>query len=73
MESNTFTLSEKVSMKMPQKQDQALSETQVIEIARHAVKSELTAAAIYMRLAEKFRDDDVTYNYISHVYRWSEA
>jgi len=38
MESNTFTVSEKVSMKMPQKQDQALSETQVIEIAGHALK-----------------------------------
>lgn len=29
MEPNAFTVSEKVSMKMPQKQDQALSETQV--------------------------------------------
>jgi len=58
---------------MPQNKEQDLSETQVTEIARHALKSELAAAAIYMRLAEKFRDDDVTYYNISHVYRWSET
>lgn len=47
-------------MTMPQKQDQALSETQITEIARHALKSELTAAAIYMRLAEKFREREIS-------------
>ena len=41
-------------------QDQALSEIQVIEIARNALKAELTAAAVYTRLAEKFRDQEIS-------------
>jgi VIT1/CCC1 family predicted Fe2+/Mn2+ transporter len=45
---------------MLQIKDQALSKTQVTEIAKHALKSELTAAAIYTRLAEKFRDQEIS-------------
>ena len=45
---------------MLQNKDQALSKTQVTEIAKHALKSELTAAAIYTRLAEKFRDQEIS-------------
>lgn len=41
-------------------QDQPLSEAQVIEIARNALKAELTAAAIYTRLAQKFRDQEIS-------------
>jgi VIT1/CCC1 family predicted Fe2+/Mn2+ transporter len=45
---------------MPQKQDQPLSEAQVIEFARKALKAELTAASIYTRLTEKFRDQEIS-------------
>jgi len=41
-------------------QDQPLSEIQVTEIAKHALRSELTAAAIYTRLAQKFRDQELS-------------
>jgi len=41
-------------------QDQPLSKTQVIEIARNALKAELTAAAVYTRLAQKFRDQELS-------------
>jgi len=41
-------------------QDQPLSEAQVIELARNALRAELTAAAIYARLAEKFRDQKIS-------------
>jgi|GEM_PF-248447 len=41
-------------------QDQPLSEIQVTEIAKHALRSELTAAAIYTRLAEKYRDQELS-------------
>ena len=40
--------------------DQPLSKAQVIEIARNALKAEFTAAAIYTRLAEKFRDQEIS-------------
>ena len=41
-------------------QEQVLSETQVTEIARNALKSELTAAAIYTRLAQKVRGQEIS-------------
>ena len=41
-------------------QDQPPSQTQVIELARNALRAELTAAAIYTRLAEKFRNQEIS-------------
>jgi len=40
--------------------DQTLSETQITEMARNALKSELTAAAIYTRLAQKYRGKEIS-------------
>jgi VIT1/CCC1 family predicted Fe2+/Mn2+ transporter len=45
---------------MPQNKDQSLSKTQVIELARNALKAEFTAAAVYTRLAEKFREQEIS-------------
>jgi len=41
-------------------QEQALSETQITEMARNALKSELMAAAIYTRLAEKHKGKEIS-------------
>jgi len=41
-------------------QEQALSETQITAMARNALRSELMAAAIYMRLAEKYRGREIS-------------
>jgi len=41
-------------------QVQTLSETQITEMARNALKSELTAAAIYTRLAQKYRGKEIS-------------
>ena len=45
---------------MSQKPITQLSESEVIDIANQALKSELTVAAIYEKLAKKFKDDEIS-------------
>lgn len=45
---------------MNQKPGTQLSESQVIDIAHQAYKSELTVTAIYKKLAKKFKDDAIS-------------
>jgi VIT1/CCC1 family predicted Fe2+/Mn2+ transporter len=58
MKANPFTVSEKIFIEMPQQH--ALTETHITEMARNALKSELMAAAIYKRLAEKYRGREIS-------------
>ncbi|MBN2336691.1 hypothetical protein JXL21_14125, partial [Candidatus Bathyarchaeota archaeon] len=41
-------------------QDQALSNAQVMEIARKSLRAELVASAVYTRLSEKYRDQEIS-------------